>query len=67
MDTIEASNIAVVLRYFDGCNSGDLDELLSTLAPDVVHYFLPKGFLTIQGAMHLAKFWQKYKRLPQPI
>jgi ketosteroid isomerase-like protein len=67
MDTFEARNIAVVRRYFDGCNSGDLDEFLSTLAPDVVHYFLPKSFLTIRGAMHLAKFWQKYKSLLQSI
>ena len=39
MDSTETRNIAVVRRYFDGCNSGDLPELLGTLADDVVHYF----------------------------
>jgi hypothetical protein len=67
MDTSEARNIAVVRRYFDGCNSGNLDELLSTLAPDVVHYFLPKSFPTIRGAMDLARFWQKYQNVLDPV
>ncbi len=66
MVTVESRNIAVVLRYFDGCNSGDLDELLSTLAPEVVHYFLPESFPTIRGAEHLAKYWRKYKLVLQP-
>ena len=35
------SHIEVVLDYFDGCNTGDLDHLLRTLDDDVVHYFLP--------------------------
>jgi len=67
MDTFEARNIAVVRRYFDGCNSGDLDELLKHARARRRTYFLPKSFLTIQGAMHVAKFWQKYKSLLQPI
>ena len=67
MDTFEARNIAVVRRYFDGCNSGDLDELLKHARARRRTYFLPKSFLTIQGAMHLAKLWQKYKSLLQPI
>ena len=67
MDTIEARNIAVVRRYFDGCNSGDLDVLRSTLAPGVVHYFLPERFKTIHRAEHLAKYWHKYKTTLLPI
>jgi len=56
MSSIEASNVSVVLKYFEGgCNSGDLDELLSTLDPDVIHYFLPPQFKPIRGALHLAK------------
>ena len=35
MKDIEATNIAVVRKYFDGCNTGNLEDLLSTLTPDV--------------------------------
>jgi ketosteroid isomerase-like protein len=63
----ETRNIAVVRRYFDGCNSGDLDVLLSTLAPGVVHYFLPESFPTVRGAEHLAKYWRKWKTNLRPI
>lgn len=66
MSTIEDRNIAVVLKYFDGCNSGDLDDLVSTLDPDVVHYFLPQQFKPIHGAQHLAKYWRKFKALLKP-
>jgi hypothetical protein len=33
MDESEARNIEVVWKYYDGCNSGDIDQLMSTLAP----------------------------------
>lgn len=48
------SHIEVVLDYFDGCNTGDLDHLLRTLDDDVVHYFLPALHPPIHGATHLA-------------
>lgn len=67
MKETEARNIEVVRRYYDGCNSGDLDVLLSTLTPDVVHYFLPPRFPPIRGAEHLARYWRKYKNLLNPI
>jgi ketosteroid isomerase-like protein len=67
MNSIEARNTAVVLKYFDGCNSGDLDVLLSTLDLDVVHYFLPERFKPIRGAEHLAKYWRKYENVLDPI
>jgi len=63
----EERNIETVRRYYDGCNSGDLDVLLSTLTPDVVHYFLPPRFPPIRGAEHLARYWRKYKNLLNPI
>lgn len=66
MSSIEARNISVVLKYFDGCNSGDLDDLVSTLDPDVIHYFLPRQFKPIRGAQHLAKYWRKFKVLLNP-
>lgn len=61
MSTIEERNISVVLRYFEGCNSGDLEDLLGTLDPEVVHYFFPAQFKAIHGAEHLAKYWRKFK------
>ena len=61
MSSLEARNKLVVLKYFDACNTGDLADLLSTLDPDVVHYFLPERFKPIQGAEHLAKYWRKFK------
>jgi len=65
-NALESMNVGVVQRYFDGCNSGDLQTLLSTLAPDVVHYFLPRQFAPIRGAEHLAKHWRKFKQVLDP-
>lgn len=66
MQPAEQRNVDVVLSYFGGCNTGELDDLLPTLAEDVVHYFLPESFPTIRGRDHLARFWRKYKRTLDP-
>ncbi len=67
MTFTKSKNIEVVRTYFDGCNSGDLDVLLGTLTPDVVHYFLPARFPPIRGAEHLARYWRKYKTALNPV
>ena len=67
MSPNEARNIETVRRYFDGCSSGDLQVLLSTLSADVVHYFLPPNFPPIRGAEHLARHWRKFKQLLDPV
>ena len=67
VNATEATNIEVVRKYFDGCNSGDLAVLLSTLTPDVVHFFLPARFPPIRGAEHLARYWRKYKVALDPV
>ncbi len=54
---------AVVGRYFDGCNTGAVADILPTLHADVVHYFLPADRPPITGAEHLARFWAKMKRV----
>lgn len=59
-------NVKLVLVYFDACNSGDVDELKSTLADDVVHYFLPQVHPPIRGSEHLAKYWRKFKQVYHP-
>lgn len=60
-------HVRVVLAYFDGCNTGELDHLKATLDPDVVHYFLPEAHRTIQGADHLARYWRKFKQIYAPV
>jgi len=67
MSSVQDHNISVVLKYFDGCNTGNIEELLSTLDPDVIHYFLPEQFKPIRGAQHLAKYWRKFKNVLNPI
>ncbi len=67
MSSVEEHNISVVLKYFDGCNTGILEDLLSTLDPEVIHYFLPEQFKPIRGAQHLAKYWRKFKIRLNPI
>jgi ketosteroid isomerase-like protein len=67
VNAVEMLNIAVVRKYFDdACNTGDIEDLMSTMTPDVVHYFLPTSFPPIRGAEHLARFWRKYKLTLNP-
>jgi len=60
------AHIQVVLSYFDGCNTGDIEQLKLTLEDDVVHYFLPQVHPPIRGADHLAKFWRKFGQIYHP-
>ena len=41
--------------------------LLSTMTPDVIHYFFPARFPPIKGAQHLARYWRKYKNTLNPV
>jgi ketosteroid isomerase-like protein len=67
VNAVETMNIAVVREYFDACNTGDIEDLMRTMTPDVAHYFLPTTFPPIRGAEHLARFWRKYKLTLNPI
>jgi ketosteroid isomerase-like protein len=58
-----ADNEPLVRRYFDGCESGDVDEIRATLAANVTHYFLANDRPPIHGDEHLARFWAKMKRV----
>ncbi len=60
------ANVQIVLRYFDGCNTGNIEQLKLTLADDVAHYFLAQARPPIRGAEHLAKYWRKYKQVYHP-
>jgi ketosteroid isomerase-like protein len=52
---------ALITRYYDGCSAGDVDLMLETLHPDVVHWFLAPntGSEAVAGAEHLARYWRK--------
>ena len=58
------ANTELIVRYYDGCSAGDLDELRATLHPDVVHYFLAPnpGSAPVAGAEHLARYWRTVAR-----
>ena len=49
--------IETIKRYFHGCNSADYEEMVSTFAPDVVHYFVDHS--AVRGASALANYWTK--------
>jgi ketosteroid isomerase-like protein len=57
--------LAVVRRYYDGCSTGDVDLMVDTLAPDVVHYFLAPnpGSRPVAGADRLARYWRKVQAM----
>ena len=63
------ANTELIIRYYDGCSAGDLDELRATLHPDVVHYFLAPnpGSAPVAGAEHLARYWRKVARYRRPV
>jgi ketosteroid isomerase-like protein len=56
--------VGLIARYYNGCTAGDLDLLLETLHPQVVHYFLTPnpGAAPVGGAEHLARYWRKVTR-----
>jgi ketosteroid isomerase-like protein len=60
------SNVHVVLIYFDGCDKGNVEQIIQTLEDDVVHYFLPQVHRPIYGAMHLAQYWRKFHQNYHP-
>jgi ketosteroid isomerase-like protein len=61
---VEGSKLPIIKRYYNGCTSGDLDVLRSTLHADVVHYFLAPnvGSKPVVGCEHLARYWRKVTR-----
>ncbi len=56
---------ALIGRYYEGCSAGDVDLMLRTLHPDVVHWFLAPnaGSTAVTGAEHLARYWRKVGRM----
>src|SRR5215470_8868196 len=59
----ESANVQTVRRYIEAGNTGVLEDVLATVTPDVVHYFLPARFPPIRGAEHLAKYFFKFRKV----
>jgi ketosteroid isomerase-like protein len=57
----DSASLRTISRYYDGCSTGDVDLMMETLHPDVVHYFLAPnlGSEPVAGNEHLARYWRK--------
>lgn len=57
--------LTTITRYYDGCSAGDVETMLGTLDPGVVHWFLAPnvGSAPVRGAEHLARYWRKVSGL----
>lgn len=51
----------VITRYYEGCSTGDVDLMLSTVDAEVVHWFLAPnpGSAAVRGGEHPARYWRK--------
>ena len=58
----DADTIELIKKYYQGCNSGDIEILMSTMTADIAHYFLQPGTDLVRGAEHLAKYWRKVQK-----
>ena len=52
--------IDLINRYYDGCNTADIDLMMSTFTDDVVHYFVDHS--KVVGAHGLSNYWAKVER-----
>ncbi len=49
--------IDTIKRYYSGCNTADVDLMMSTFTDDVVHYFVDHS--AVRGSKGLANYWAK--------
>lgn len=49
--------IETIKRYYEGCNTADVDLMKSTFTDDIVHYFVDHS--EVVGADNLANYWAK--------
>jgi SnoaL-like domain len=54
----DSAPLATIKRYYEGCSTANRELMLSTLAPDVVHYFVEDP--PIHGADALASKWLEF-------
>ena len=53
----EHEHVNTILRYYEGCNTANVDLMMSTFATDVVHYFVDHE--PVESAAGLAHYWAK--------
>lgn len=55
------SHRRTIERYYLGCSTADVEMMVGTLDPDVVHWFLAPnpGSAPVRGGEHLARYWRK--------
>ena len=58
---MESDHITTIKRYYEGCNTGNVEAVMETCAPDVVHYFLAPGTAPVKGHEHLGRYWRKVR------
>jgi methyltransferase len=52
---------ALITRYFDGCNAGDVGAMVACFVPDAVHYFPPGMYGGAwRGAQFIAERWAEF-------
>lgn len=56
----ESQHLDTIRKYYDGCNRGDIDQMMSTFTPDVVHYFVEEP--PVRGARELANKWAGFQQ-----
>ena len=49
--------LETIKTYYDGCNTHDVDLMISTFTDDVVHYFVDHS--AVHGSQALANYWAK--------
>ena len=59
------TQLDTITRYYEGCSTGDVELMLTTLDADVVHWFLAPnpGSAPVRGGEHLARYWRKVQRM----
>ena len=55
--------IETILKYYQGCNTADVDIMMSTFTDDVVHYFVDHR--EVRSARGLADYWARVGPLTQ--
>lgn len=60
--SLDANTVELIKKYYRGCNTGDIELLMSTMTDNITHYFLQPGTIAVRGAEHLARYWRKVQK-----
>ncbi len=67
-EAVSFDPLPLIREYYAGCSAGDLERMMATLDPEVVHWFLApnRGSSPVAGAEHLARYWRKVTTMIEP-